>query len=60
MLLTTASGPQVPTRTGQHLIIHNSEIRLFVHLIDNKALGNLFLATFCLLYKGIIFARVGL
>lgn len=54
------SGPHVPTRTGQRLIICNSEIKLFVHLIDSRALSNLLLATFYLLDIGIIFARVGL
>lgn len=54
------SGPHVPTRTGQHLITCNSEIKLFVHLIDSRALSNLLLATFYLLNIGIILARVGL
>lgn len=54
------SEPQVPTRTGHHLITHNSEIKLYMHLIDSKTLGNLLLATFFLLCVGIFLARVGL
>lgn len=60
MLLTTVSGPQAPTTTGQHTIMHNSEIKLFVHLTDSKALSNLLHASFYFLYIGILFARVGL
>lgn len=53
--------PWVPTKISQCLIsTQNSKISFNVHLIDSKALSNLFLATSSCSTIGNIFARVGL